>query len=58
MDGFAVGFSGLDRSEAERIHHGERASAHGENVAQDAAHAGGRALVGLNVAGVIVRFNF
>ena len=31
--------------------------AHGEDVAQDAADAGGSALVGLDVAGVVVRFD-
>ena len=43
-----------DRTEAERIHDGERPRAHGEDVAQNAADAGGRALKRLDVAGVIV----
>ena len=47
-----------NRAEAERVHDGQGARAHGEDVAQDAAHAGGRALIGLNVAGVVVRFDF
>ena len=44
----------VQRAEAERIHHGQRARVHGKDVAQDAAHAGGRALVGLDVAGMVV----
>ena len=44
-------------SESERIHNGDGARAHGENIAQNAAHAGGRALEGFNVAGVVVGFN-
>ena len=43
--------------EAQRIQHGDGARAHGENVAQDAADAGGRALERLDVARVIVRFD-
>ena len=43
-----------DRAEAERIHDGQRPRAHGEDVAQNAADAGGRALKRLDVAGVIV----
>ncbi len=54
MDGLPLR---LDRAEAERVHDGERARAHGEDVAQDAADAGGRALIRLNVAGVVVRFD-
>ena len=46
-----------DGAEAERIHDGERPRAHGEDVAQNAADAGGRALVGLDVAGVVVRLD-
>ena len=44
-------------SEAQRIHHRYRARAHGEDVAQDSAHARGGALEGLNVRGMIVRLN-
>ena len=47
----------VERAEAERIHDGERARAHGEDVAQNAADAGGRALERLDVAGVIVGFD-
>ena len=41
-------------AEAQRVQGGDRPRAHGEDVAQDAAHAGGRALVRLDVARVIV----
>jgi hypothetical protein len=44
----------LDRPEAQRIHHRQRPRAHGEDVAQDSAYSGGRALMGLDVAGMIV----
>ena len=43
-----------DVSEAEGIHREDRAGAHGEDVADDAAHAGGRALEWLDGAGVVV----
>ena len=33
-----------DRAEAQRIHHRYRPRSHGEDVAQDSAYAGGRAL--------------
>ena len=36
----------------------DRTRAHGENVADDAAHAGGRALERLDGAGMIVRLDF
>ncbi len=48
----------IERTEADRIHHGDRPRAHGENIAQDAAYAGSRALERLNKAGMIVRFDF
>ena len=48
----------IGRAEAQRVQDGEGARAHGEDVAQDAAHAGGRALEGLNEAGVVVRLDF
>ncbi len=44
----------LGRAEAQRIEAGDRPRAHGEDVAQNAADAGGRALVGLDVARVVV----
>jgi hypothetical protein len=47
----------LGIAEAQRVHRRHRASAHGENVAQDAADAGRRALIGLDVAGVVVRLH-
>ena len=48
----------LDGTKAERVHDRERPRAHGEDVAQDAADAGGRALVRLDVAGMVVRLDF
>ncbi len=53
--GFAV--LGRKRAEAQRVHDGERAGAHGEDVAQDAADAGGRALERLYIGGVVVRLD-
>ncbi len=44
----------LGRAKGERIETGDRPRAHGEDVAQDAADAGGRALIGLDVARVVV----
>ena len=44
----------VGRSEEERVHDGERPGPHGEDVAQDAAHPRGRALVGLDRRGVVV----
>ena len=38
----------VDGAEAQRIHHGHRAGAHGDDVADDAADAGRGALVGLH----------
>ncbi len=49
--------SGADRAEAQRIDRADRPRAHGENVADDAAHAGGRALERLDGAGMVVRFD-
>src|SRR3984957_14931497 len=47
-----------DRPEAQRVHYCYRPCAHGEDVAQDSAHARGRSLERLNEAGMIVRFDF
>ena len=44
-------------AEAQRVHHGDRAGAHRDDVAHDAADAGGRALVGLDVGRVVVRLD-
>ncbi len=41
-------------AERQRVEAGDRPRAHGEDVAQDAADAGRRALIGLDVARVIV----
>ena len=47
----------VERPEAQRVHDRDRPRAHGEDVAQDAAHARGRALVGLDERGVVVRLD-
>jgi hypothetical protein len=44
-------------AEAQRVHHRDRAGAHREDVADDAADAGRRALVGLDEARVVVRLD-
>ena len=44
----------FDRPKAQRIHHRQRSRTHGKDVAQNPAHAGRRALKGLDVAGVVV----
>ena len=44
----------LRRAEAQRIEAGDRPRAHRKHVAQDAADAGGRALIGLDVARMVV----
>jgi hypothetical protein len=53
----AGGVGGVGAAEAQRVHDGDRAGAHGEDVADDAADPGGRALVGLDVARVVVRLD-
>ncbi len=50
----AAGFRMVRAAEGERVHRGDGARAHGEDVAQDAADAGGGALVGLDIGGVVV----
>ena len=50
----AGGVGVVDRAEAQRVHHGDRARAHRDDVAHDAADAGRRALVGLDVGRVVV----
>ena len=44
----------VERAEAERVHDRDRSGPHGEDVAEDAADAGGRALVGLDGRRVVV----
>ncbi len=41
-------------AEAQRVEIGDWARAHGEDIAQDAADPGRRALIGLDVAGMVV----
>ena len=50
----AAGVGGVEGAEAQGVHDGDRPGAHGHDVADDAADAGGGALVGLDVAGVVV----
>ena len=45
------------RAEPERVHHPDRPSPHGQDVADDAPDAGGRTLVRLDIAGVVVRLD-
>ena len=52
-----AGLGIVERPEAQRVQHGDGPRAHGENVAQNAADAGGRALERLDEARVIVRFD-
>jgi hypothetical protein len=47
----------IRRAEAQRVHGRDRPGAHGEDIAQDAADAGGSPLVGLDVGGVVVAFH-
>ena len=42
----------------QRIHRSNRAGAHGEHIAQNAAHPCGSALMRFDIAGVIVAFHF
>ena len=53
----ALGVGVVGRTEAKRVDDGDRAGAHRDDVAHDAADAGGRALVGLDVRGVVVRLD-
>ncbi len=50
----ARGVGGVERPEAQRIHDRDGPSPHGEDVADDAADAGGRTLVGLDERRVVV----
>jgi hypothetical protein len=49
-----VGVVGVQRPEAQGVHHRHRPGSHGQDVAHDAADAGGGALVGLDVRRVVV----
>ena len=55
---FPAALPGVDRPEAQRIEHRDGPRAHGENVAQDSADAGGRALKRLDEARMVVRLDF
>src|SRR6185437_12378125 len=54
----AAWLRGCDRPKSQRVHHRQGARSHGEDVAQDSAHAGRRALKWLDIGRVIVRFDF
>ena len=45
----------IGRAEAQEIERGDRPCAHGEDVAQNAADPGRRALIGLDEGGMVVR---
>src|ERR1039458_8429515 len=47
-----------DGAEAQRIHGGDRTRAHGKDVAQNAAHAGGSTLERLDERRMVVRLDF
>ena len=47
----------VQRAEPDGVQHGDGPRAHGEDVAQDAADAGGRALERFDEAGMVVRFD-
>ena len=49
-----AGLGMIRAAEAKRVQVGDRTSPHGEDVAQDAADAGRRTLVGLDEARVVV----
>ena len=51
------GVGGVQGAEPQRVHHADRPGAHGQDVADDAAHAGRGALVGLHVGRVVVRLD-
>jgi hypothetical protein len=51
------GLGMIRRAEAQRVHRRDGPRAHGEDIAQDAADAGRRALVGLDEGGVVVAFH-
>src|SRR6185312_15114581 len=53
----ATGVVSGQGSEPQAVHDRDRAGAHREDVAHDATHAGGRALVGLDVGRVVVGFD-
>ena len=53
----APGFRMLGRAEAQEIERRDRPRAHGEDVAQDAADPGRRALIGLDERGMVVRLH-
>src|SRR5665213_1830152 len=57
IDEFFIGAARLNRAKTQRVHHGQRPCAHGENIAQNSANASRGALERFNIAGVVVAFN-
>ncbi len=53
----ALGVRVVDSAKAQRIHHGHRAGAHGNDVAHNAAHTGRGTLVRLHEGRVVVGFD-
>ena len=53
----ALGVGVVEVAEPQRVHDRDRAGAHRHDVADDAADAGGRTLVGLDVGRVVVRLD-
>ena len=53
----ALGLGMRDFAEGQRVHCRDGPRAHGEDVTQDAAHAGCRALIGFDVGRVVVAFH-
>ncbi len=53
----APGFRMIGRAEAQEVERGDRPCAHGEDVAQNAANPGRRALIGLDERGMVVRLH-
>jgi hypothetical protein len=54
---YPVGVIGVERTEAQGVHHRDRPRAHGQDVADDPADPGRGALVGLDVRRVVVRLD-
>src|SRR5271165_2810937 len=52
----APGLRMIRRAKAQEVEAGDGTRAHGEDVAQDAADPSRRALIGLDIGGMVVRF--
>src|SRR5699024_607999 len=51
------GVVGIGRAEPQSTHDGDRAGPHGEDVANDTAHTGGRTLMGFDEGRTVVRLD-